>query len=89
MKTLIVHLPSGDQSFTSDEFQFGYPDKAGCIEVMKIDGTDHIAFFNVAIEVQTSNPVVSDAVAPTEGVVDTSNLDAATVAPPDPAPPTI
>lgn len=56
MKTLIVHLPSGDQSFTSDDYSFGFPDKTGSIEVMKIDGTDHIAFYNAAIEVQTSNP---------------------------------
>lgn len=55
MKTLIVHLPSGDKSFTSDEFQFGMPFNGG-VEVVKLDGTSHVAFSNVATEVQTSDP---------------------------------
>lgn len=57
MRTLIVHLPGGDQIFADTDYQFGTPDKSGNIEIMKVDGTSHVAFYNALIEVQTSDPV--------------------------------
>lgn len=79
MKTLIVHLPGGDKIFTSDEFQFGTPDKTGGIEVMKLDGTAHVAFSNVSTEVQTSDPepVVE---AQTEGDIGVDTPESPTIA---------